>query len=1765
MSSDNQRHYGQAVAARRYSSDYSDDKRRRHDDDQEQRYYGGRRWSGDGPRGGDDERGGGGSSRGRGRPSRPRERRRGDDDDRRHNTRRDDGRGDRGRDYSGQSRGEQCDKWVDDHRLPSGYSPPRHYGPSVSGDPYCDSDVHGRGRGRGRDRFSSADSGDCSQGRQGARPRSASGDYDYDYDARDRGRKRSRSLGLDPRSRSPARDREGGRSRSRSSGYRSSPSGPADEAGRGGGGGGGGRKRRREEATCFSPMSVDGDESKKRNRDVDSGRNRSRDGNIESRQDQLTRSEAYELLSDHDYIAIVCGKAVQGEATRTVLAALLDAMGMEIIVQNQDSCAKGNNDHPLGATHTSMTVRPMKKKAVQTPGTVRDFALLQISMSTTADTSFAAAGEQKQGVVPSKDAGNECTVVDEVLAAFRLAAHHAILYMDQTFGSEGKSSKLADKKQKTADFARRALMTCFVSLRGLLLRLSEQVDSEKGNGGGQSSFVRAVFGEGVEGKGDAAGPLSVVEGVLLDIVPLLTQFVRPPLGEKHAISLFRNLLSLDETARRKKRSSKAHKKRKLSHDSTGADIATEDRVYTVILRDGLMELFVRQLCQQEGESGEKKLRRELLNVTISGASSENDVGAVASLQPEMTKLCQNVSATVERHRKKQISAIERKQRLAEAQNGPSWDHEYHQLGMKRRIVPQQNHADYSDSQEDLRLLRVDGCIFLSKVAAQILAQRVPKAAATSANSNHGSDGSKASERRATTDTNSERKATTTAPCLSGQDVEEGEISEGESRPHEGAALSSQSTASLNNASYEQEICAGDRVQMQRERICRLAHFLFHTFIEHYIRADLEGCRETFRLRREDIPSAALACYLLAGKMEDCPVKSKTLLSMVKNISLPPPPFARVQKSCMKLRELSKESSDSSLLAKKLTLDWGRPTPDGMKKYELKLLSILGFDFAFAKSCIHPTTFLPELCKALSLDAKAAAHVENVMNDSCYTHSSLCLLGEPKLVATAMYYLSCTKTSRDLHDNWEVALDEDVALTTRVANYAWEVRSFVKVREEQWAAFRSLKSRFDASRKAIAQSQSSRHVPDLVTPGSSHSDSDMAKSSVDTATELEVEASSFECKSLPRPLSSLVESINNYLAEMETAGLDGEGFVSSSIDNSAPSAPSSTNEEVSPMNAMVAPEEDRTNTTGTVPGNDSAREPSILKESSKRSMKVESRPEPEKISEVASKKAKFSPKNGVSAPMRQHDDSPAAHCNDGTDGYIKEAAAKSPLVLKDMTIDKEDGVEVVSKNFPTPPSLSDQYVDSQCDVNVSSANDLGTRVETVQLDEISERDGGMPASKRIGANDRDYVTVDRMPRLGDSKTSYDGVTPNKRESDVGNDEHAATPVKSANANAPSENVAKSSLLRTTASATTAENNTRSDFESSVRSTSNSTPGNKQSILATAVDPAANAASDNALTMAASDVAAPSRPTPLPNQIRRQSSTPEDFAEEAAQAAARSAIKAVLNSPQGNPSGKAIVAVDMNAIGSPDVAAGTPPGIPNIETTTPIITSEEAASKGSHLDQTGERTASSKESSSSLAKSATNVISVSNMLKMSVSRKRTSDEKKETTVEELASSAPRRRMLKMPVSRATCAGSPSSGSTPVGEEGVNTKRAKRKLLSASDSISNATASPSSRNASFQNKRQKLNDGKRPFKVAIGGTFGTMLNHLRPGMVRPALRGNARESSADPASRRKSQDNNKAKRGRDKSESPPARRGQGPKGEKVKSCGISRSSSRKRRKGK
>ena len=46
----------------------------------------------------------------------------------------------------------------------------------------------------------------------------------------------------------------------------------------------------------------------------------------------------------------------------------------------------------------------------------------------------------------------------------------------------------------------------------------------------------------------------------MDIVPLLTQFIHAPLGEKRALSLLQNLLSLDETARKKKRSAKVDKK-----------------------------------------------------------------------------------------------------------------------------------------------------------------------------------------------------------------------------------------------------------------------------------------------------------------------------------------------------------------------------------------------------------------------------------------------------------------------------------------------------------------------------------------------------------------------------------------------------------------------------------------------------------------------------------------------------------------------------------------------------------------------------------------------------------------------------------------------------------------------------------------------------------------------------------------------------------------------------------------------------------------------------------------------------------------------------------------------------------------------------------------------------------------------------------------------------------------------------------------------------
>mmetsp|Transcript_29991 Transcript_29991/g.87582 ORF Transcript_29991/g.87582 Transcript_29991/m.87582 type:complete len:1682 (-) Transcript_29991:2749-7794(-) len=1024
--------------------------------------------------------------------------------------------------------------WVDDHRHPgsssgyhsshsmSSYNSGYHSSQSATGTWGAGQYDGERSRGRSRgQRSRSPSTSDDDRSRDYSRERTGGGGGNRSR-SRDSSRERatvhSRSQSWDSRERSgrdySSRDRDGKSSSGRSSKY---------------GDGSIGRKRSLNEtaAASFSPLVHDNGVGK------DASRRRRRD---RSRQ-QLSALTPYDVLSDREYVAAVCGKGVQGDATRRILPNLLDVMGMEIVQQQQPLPSKIGNDRGGEETDSktgeaevldtmNAYVRPKNKNPDHTPATVREFALTQISVR----SSLVGGDMETENGEKGEHSGS---VLDEILSAFRLAAHHTIIYADEALGGTSSSSVPAERKQKIADIARRALMTCFVTLRGLLLRLAELADAERNEGKhGDVGSIGVVFGDGFEGKADAGGAPTVVEGVLLDIVPLLTQFIHPPLGEKRALSLLQNLLSLDETARKKKRSSKVDKKRQMSQEETTTSAVTPLQTYTVIVRDSLMEVFVRQLFEQEGEA-KRKLGRELLNVAASGAVSKTDGGAVAALRSKMT--CPEVQDVIKEHRNSQTDEMEQRRRIAEAQNGgPSWDHEYQPFATKRKRTSSRTSAD--NVQEDVRLLRMDGCIYLSRIAARILTKKNAKSSsATSAPEEKEESSQEASE--ATDNLAPTPQPSVHTPAMTPSSSAKGAPGDGNiegnqdsSIPDDVQLASMRPELSLQNAAYDRERLPGDDVQAQRERICSLAYFLFHTLMNHYAQAESDGYSDTITIHREDISSASLACYLLAGKMEECPVKVRTLLSIIKPVGLPPPPSARIEKCCERLKD-SIEMNDSSASGKKLSLEWGKPTPEVMKQYELKLLSILGFDFSYGEGWIHPSTCIAELGEVLALDTDAVTHVESVMNDPSYTHSSLCLLGEPDLVAAAIYYLSCDKTDRELHKHWEELLDEDDSLVKLVANYAWEVRNCARAREKQWQNFAELKVKFDALRRSTKQHsiEQGSHPPN----GDAH-DANML--TIPSVLDLDVDISSNDSLPVLRTLSDLVDEMKSYLTKSDD--LDG---------------------------------------------------------------------------------------------------------------------------------------------------------------------------------------------------------------------------------------------------------------------------------------------------------------------------------------------------------------------------------------------------------------------------------------------------------------------------------------------------------------------------------------------------------------------------------------------------------------------------------------------------
>jgi len=181
-----------------------------------------------------------------------------------------------------------------------------------------------------------------------------------------------------------------------------------------------------------------------------------------------------------------------------------------------------------------------------------------------------------------------------------------------------------------------------------------------------------------------------------------------------------------------------------------------------------------------------------------------------------------------------------------------------------------------------------------------------------------------------------------------------------------------------------------------EEVAQTAYFLFHTLVESHADAG--------SFPRKNVSSAVLACFLLAGKMEDCPLKLRTILRITKNASLPPPPFETIRQCYDKLAPNAPGV---------LPMKWGEPSADLIKQFEFSLLTTLGFVTPERPQSLHPTASIVEIKNKLALDSNTIKHVQRLMKDPCYTHSSLCLLREPQLMAAALYYLSCQKGRSEL--------------------------------------------------------------------------------------------------------------------------------------------------------------------------------------------------------------------------------------------------------------------------------------------------------------------------------------------------------------------------------------------------------------------------------------------------------------------------------------------------------------------------------------------------------------------------------------------------------------------------------------------------------------------------------------------------------------------------------------------------------------------------------
>jgi hypothetical protein len=633
------------------------------------------------------------------------------------------------------------------------------------------------------------------------------------------------------------------------------------------------------------------------------------------------------LLDDHDHDTSM-------PLTRDITRALLDSMRFEY---------KRNPAESL----SNYTVRPMprEKKPVQNPASVRDFALLQIS------------------ALKDSEAAN-FDFMSEIDLAFRLAAHFVIASCSARRREKGSSKKVRNEKTFS-----NAIINLILCLRGFLVKTFDLVGTDD-----SKQRLRPAVKGCIESfychQKDL--PFSAAELLVFDIVTILVGN-KIELDERNSKGLIKKLLRLDTKTRLGKEMKSAQ-----NLGASAEEMVTREKLDSShcnnIISDRLAELLFRQLLSMDTSSNGPIFTTLLKECPKSSFPS----GALASTLPSMTTFCKsalNDLIKVRRDRVKENLDVQ-SESGEHSSRTESWQDDLSSHSSKMKNIEIFT-GEYLDDEEDLSLLRIDGCMYLSKILDFITGQKFD---------------------------------------------------------------------SLNN-----------NINHEKSKLGETAFFLFHTLMENcsiYERNMQESsksskeCNSRSLRRRENLKSGVLSALALAGKFQDCPIKMKKLIGLVKKVPFLDTSFlGSFFRTARYKRRSFGDGYDLSTYEQ-----WGEPSLVLMKEYEFHLMSIFGFVPPDANDYLS-TEFHQVIIDKLSLSSDAATVFENMHYETSITHSALCLLQEPHTLALVAYHQACMRLGESPVPDFFGEKEEVVLILSK---YISEVRVCVDQRRKELDSFEKIR-------------------------------------------------------------------------------------------------------------------------------------------------------------------------------------------------------------------------------------------------------------------------------------------------------------------------------------------------------------------------------------------------------------------------------------------------------------------------------------------------------------------------------------------------------------------------------------------------------------------------------------------------------------------------------------------------------------------------------------